>query len=143
MNFFDATLKDDAGAVKIETSTFSLALPAEKASLYKGQTGKRVVLGMRPEDIHDASYIPAGIVPARVDANVEVVEQMGNEIILYLEDGGKSFIARTDPRTGARVGNRLGLVFNMDNMHIFDAQSETSLAFDSKKTEAAKAKAHA
>jgi multiple sugar transport system ATP-binding protein len=141
MNFFDATLKEEAGTTKVETSSFSISLPPGKATLYKGQTGKRVTLGVRPEDIHDYEYQPAGIVPGRVEANVEVVEQMGNEIILYLEDQGKSFIARTDPRTGARVGNRISLAFNLDNMHIFDAQSELSLAYEAKETVAVKEKA--
>jgi multiple sugar transport system ATP-binding protein len=63
---------------------------------------------------------------------------MGNEMIIYLEEGGKSFIARTDPRTNARVGGRLGTVMNLDNMHIFDRDTEISLSFDSKKAGANK-----
>ena len=78
------------------------------------------------------NFQPAGITPASVEANVDVVEQMGNEINLYLEDGGKTFIARTDPRTRARVGSRITVAFNVDNLHMFDADTNLSLAYDYK-----------
>jgi multiple sugar transport system ATP-binding protein len=132
MNFFDATIKESDGKVSVDTANFSLPLPGKKSDLYRGNTGKRVTLGIRPEDVHDVDFQPAGISPAVVEANVDVVEQMGNEMILYLEDGGKSFIARTDPRTRAHVGNRMGVALNMDNVHIFDADSQLSLAYDMK-----------
>ncbi len=132
MNFFDATLKVDGGTMRVETSSFAITMPASKAKLYHGTNNERVTLGIRPEDVHDAQYLPAGITPAQIEANVEVVEQMGNEMILYLEEGGKSFIARTDPRTKASVGKRMPFAFNVDNLHLFDAQSEVSLAYEEK-----------
>lgn len=132
MNFFDATLKEDSSGVIVESETLRIIIPVEKATPYKGHVGKRVVLGIRPEDIHDSDFQPPNITPAQIEANVEVVEQMGNEMILYLEDSGKNFIARVDPRTRARVGGRLGAVINIDNLHVFDAETEQSLAYDFK-----------
>jgi multiple sugar transport system ATP-binding protein len=134
MNFFDAQIKGgEGGSMTVETSSFSLKLSGAKFDMYRSHAGKRVVLGIRPEDIHDAEFEPPGIIPAKIDASVEVVEQMGNEMILYLEDKGKSFIARTDPRTRAHVGNRMTLSFNLENMHLFDADSQMSLAYDAKR----------
>jgi multiple sugar transport system ATP-binding protein len=139
MNFFDAQLTSKDGALMIETAGLSLPIPASHAEPYKGHVGKRVIFGIRPEDIHDVEFQPPGIDPAFLEANVEVVEQMGNEMIIYLETGGKSFIARTDPRTRAHVGKRMGLSFNMDNVHVFDADTELSLSFDAKSLSAAAA----
>jgi multiple sugar transport system ATP-binding protein len=140
MNFFDATLKQQDGKVVVDTGVFNLAVPAEQAEIYKNYIGKKVVFGIRPEDIHDADFQPPGIIPANVEANVDVVEQMGNEMVVYLEEQGTNFISRMDPRTHARVGHRQGVVFNLENMHLFDVESKLSLAFDYKTTEAAKAK---
>jgi multiple sugar transport system ATP-binding protein len=140
MNFFDATLKSEGGSVAIETSSFRLQVPAAQADIYKQYIGKKVVFGIRPEDIHDGDFQPPGIVPAKVEANVDVVEQMGNEMVVYLEERGSNFISRMDPRTRARVGNRMGLVINMENMHLFDVDSKVSLAYEHKTSEAAKAK---
>jgi multiple sugar transport system ATP-binding protein len=133
MNFFDATVKPGEGNnLVIETSGFPIPVPASKAEPFRASIGKRVILGIRPEDIHDVDYQPSGITPALIEANVDVVEQMGNEIILYLEDGGKTFIARTDPRTRARVGGRLGVAIDVDNLHVFDADTNLSLAYEYK-----------
>lgn len=143
MNFFDATLKSVDGRIVAETASFQLPIPPSKAEPLKSHVGKRVVIGMRPEDIHDVEFQPAGITPHVIEANVDVVEQMGNEMILYLEDHGKTFIARTDPRTQARVGNRMGVAFNMDNVHIFDADTQLSLSFEHKTAEAKAAAATA
>jgi len=45
---------------------------------------------------------------------------MGNEIFLYMIAGDHNFTARVDPRTRFSIGEQVQLVFNMDNMHIFD-----------------------
>ncbi len=130
MNFFDATLKQEDSGLVVDLDIFQLHIPAERAEPYRSHIGQRVVLGIRPEDIHDFDYQPPNITPARIEANVDVIEQMGHEMILYLEEGNKNFIARVDPRTNARIGGRMGFVVNMDNMHLFDADTELSLAYD-------------
>jgi multiple sugar transport system ATP-binding protein len=140
MNFLNATLKQDNGNLTVDTGVMQITVPAKKADPFRSHVGKKVVFGIRPEDIHDAEYQPPGITPALVEANVDVVEQMGNEMILYLEQGGTNFIARTDPRTRARVGGRVGMVVDVDNMHIFDADTELSLSFDHKTKEASASK---
>jgi multiple sugar transport system ATP-binding protein len=139
MNFFDATLTQHEGHVTVDTGIFQLHVPADKAEVFKLELGKKVVLGIRPEDIHDVDFQPPGIVPAVVECNVDVVEQMGNEMVVYLEDKGTSFISRMDPRTRARIGQRMGVVFNLDNMHLFDVDTKLSLSYEQKLASAAKA----
>jgi len=141
MNFFDATLKQGDNALVIETPGFQIQVPVAKAEPFRASVGKRVILGIRPEDIHDVDYQPGGISPALVEANVDVVEQMGNEINLYLEDHGKTFVARTDPRTRARVGGRIGLAFNIDNLHLFDSDTNLSLSYEFKQQSPEKTRA--
>src|SRR5512147_528252 len=63
MNFFDATLKQEDGKVVVDTGVFNLAVPADHAEIFKNHMGKKVVFGIRPEDIHDIDYQPPGIVP--------------------------------------------------------------------------------
>ena len=121
-----------ANSLIVETTGFNIPVPASKAEPFLTHLGKRVILGIRPEDIHDVEFQPSGITPAIIEANVDVVEQMGNEIILYLENNDKTFIARTDPRTRARVGGTLGIAFNVDNLHVFDADTNLSLSYEYK-----------
>jgi multiple sugar transport system ATP-binding protein len=77
--------------------------------------------------MHDPQYQPANIQPAPIEANVDVVEQMGFEKLVYLEDNGKTFIARMDPRTSASVGQRIPVIVDVSNVHLFDAQTEKAL----------------
>jgi multiple sugar transport system ATP-binding protein len=133
MNFFDATLKPGEGdSLVVDTGSFHVVIPPALAEGYANKSGE-VILGIRPEDIHDGEFPPPGITPAYLEASVEVIEQMGNEMIIYLEEGGKNFIARTDPRTNARVGGRLNMAMNLDNLHIFDRTTEESLAYEYKR----------
>ena len=136
MNFFDASLSaGENDTIVVDTGVFQITVPANKAEPFRSHVGQQVILGIRPEDIHDVEYQPPGITPAEIEAGVDVIEQMGNEMILYLQEQGKTFIARTDPRTDARVGGRITVTMNLDNMHIFDVETEVSLAYEYKQEE--------
>jgi len=129
MNFFDAKLSESDGKIWVDSGSFRLPTPPARADRYRPYVGKNVILGIRPENIHDWAFQPSNILPAEVDANVEVVEQMGNEKIVYVEEGGKTFLARMDPRTTATVGNRVRLAVDTGNIHLFDAQTEKALEY--------------
>jgi multiple sugar transport system ATP-binding protein len=127
MNFFDVTLVEQDGRLLVDGGTFKLQVPDGKKAAYLPHRGKKVIFGTRPEDIYAAQYAAPGITPAKLSADVDVTELMGNEIFLYLLTGKKQFIARVDPRTHARPGESIELVVNMDNMHLFDPQTEKTL----------------
>lgn len=137
MNFFDATLVQTDSGMAVDTGIFQLPIPADRAEYFKSHLGKSVVFGVRPEDIHDQDFQPANINPVPLEANVDVIEQMGNEMIVYFEEGGKTFIGRLDPRTQARIGGRMNVVINLDNIHLFDAVTEQSLSYEYKREQAA------
>jgi multiple sugar transport system ATP-binding protein len=134
MNFFDAKLEKNEGddGLVINCPAFQLHVPADRAEPYRSHIGRDIIFGLRPEDIHDLEYQPPGITPANIEARVDVIEQMGHEVIIHLEEADSNFIARTDPRTRTHIGDRLGLVVNMDNMHLFDVDTELSLAYENK-----------
>ena len=132
MNFFDAKIEQNGEGLVINCPVFQLHVPADRAEPYRSHAGRDIIFGIRPEDIHDLEYQPPGILPANIEARVDVIEQMGHEMIIHLEEADTGFIARTDPRTRTHVGERLGLVVNMDNMHLFDVDTELSLAYENK-----------
>lgn len=138
MNFFDGVLKSEGDSLVVDANAFQVIIDPRHAEPYRPHVGREVILGVRPEDIHDFRYQPPGITPSEIEANVEVVEQMGNEIVVYLTEGGTSFIARMDPRTDAHVGNRIKTVINIDNIHLFDANTKLSLAYEHKMKMAAR-----
>ncbi|HID76260.1 MAG TPA: ABC transporter ATP-binding protein [Planctomycetaceae bacterium] len=127
MNFFDATLVERDGQVRVETKDFLIPIPENRQETYRPHLGKEVILGIRPEDVHDPEYAPPGIQQARVKARVTVTELMGNEVIVYLETDHHEFLGRFDPRTGARVGSAIDATMDLDRMHIFDRQTELAI----------------
>jgi multiple sugar transport system ATP-binding protein len=129
MNFFDVTVVGDVDEMYVQSDTFKLRVPDDKAKMYaeEGYTGKEVVFGVRPSDIFDPEYQAPNIFAQSIKSKVDVTELMGNEIFLYLLTGNKSFIARVDPRSKARVGDEIPIVLNMDHMHIFDRQTEIAI----------------
>jgi multiple sugar transport system ATP-binding protein len=127
MNFFDVTVVGGNEDLALDGGSFKVKAPASSVEALLPYSGKQVVLGVRPEDIHDTQYAPPGIKPAPVTAKVDVTELMGNEVYLYLISGTKNFIARVDPRTTARVGQDVQVLFNMDNIHVFDRDTELAV----------------
>ncbi len=127
MNFFDVTVTGTKDEMYLDGGTFKVRVPAHRAPALVDYLGKQIVFGIRPEDIHDPEYAPPAIAGAPVKAKVDVTELMGNEIFLYLLTGPKMFIARVDPRTSARVGQEVEVLFNMDNMHAFDRDTELAI----------------
>ncbi|HEY6959979.1 MAG TPA: ABC transporter ATP-binding protein [Candidatus Limnocylindria bacterium] len=89
--------------------------------------GKDVIIGIRPEDIHDlgAEENPRQMLP--VDARVEVVEFLGNELQLLLSSGGQSYIARMSTETHTQAGATMKVGFDLRKLHVFDKQTEVAL----------------
>jgi multiple sugar transport system ATP-binding protein len=124
MNFFNAKLVRADGVLQVDTGAFKVSVPDDKARAYEGHIDKEVIFGIRPEDIHDTQFTPPGIKPAEVDADVQVVEPMGNELILYLKIAGNTFVSRMDPRSQAIVNSPKKVVFNMQNIHLFETSGD-------------------
>ena len=124
MNFFNAELIQEGEDIVIKTDAFAVKAPEDRRSILKGHVGKSVVFGLRPEDIHDPNFAPPLITSQTVDANVDLTELMGNEIFLFMKSGDSEYVARVDPRTSYKLGDQVTMAFNMDNMHIFDKETE-------------------
>jgi multiple sugar transport system ATP-binding protein len=127
MNFFEAKLRKDGNNIYIDAGAFSVKVPDSRADVYMPHAGKPVIFGLRPEDIHDPKYEAPDIIGEQVDGSVEVTELMGNEIFVFLKSGDFDYVARVDPRTNFRMGDKVKVTFNMGNMHIFDKETEQAI----------------
>ena len=127
MNFFPGTMRKDDGKVYVDGGTFNVQIPEEHISTYAPYTDKEVIFGMRPEDIHNPDFAPPGIIAQPVECTVDVTELMGNEIFVYLKNGDHNFIARVDPRSRYQVNDKVTVIFNMNNMQIFDTETELAV----------------
>ncbi|MCC6905465.1 MAG: ABC transporter ATP-binding protein [Anaerolineae bacterium] len=127
MNFFEGTVVQENGQLFVDTGSFHMPVPAHRVEGWSRELGRRVILGIRPENIHDVEYMPANTQSVELEANVDVTELMGNEVFLYLKTGGNEYIARVDPRTKARVGVPMRVGFDPNKTHMFDAETEQAI----------------
>ena len=127
MNFFPGKLRKDDGKLVVDTGDFTVPIPADRAKTYESHAGKDIIFGIRPENVHDASFIPPNVAFEKVAVKVDVTELMGNEIFLYLVSGKNTFVARVDPRSKLRLGEQASVALDMDTMHIFDAETEQAI----------------
>ncbi len=128
MNFFDGSLVTSNGDTFIEGSGFKVRVPKEKGEKMRAASSGEVVLGVRPEDIQDRAFAPDAKAEDCLTVGVDVVEPMGSELFVYLTLGNHNFVARMDPRSQVRAGQRMDVVFAMDRMHGFDRRTEQALA---------------
>ena len=125
MNFADVTLAESDGRLWAEAQGLRIGLPEAVARRANGRNGSHATLGIRPEDIHLAG--PSDADDLCFEAEVEVIEQLGSEIVLDTRVGRSSFVASVDPALRMKVHDRLRLAMNPARLHLFDAQSEAAI----------------
>ena len=133
MNFITGKLVQEGEALYITFGTNRIKVPDDKANnpALKEYIGQDVVMGVRPENIHDEQRYLDALPDSIMETTVDVTELMGAEIYLYLgfdgqEDAtnGKSIIARVSSRSTSRAGDSIRVAVDTSRMHIFDKDTE-------------------
>src|SRR5512146_2795139 len=70
MNFFPAKIRKN-GKLVADAGEFAVPLPSSKAKAFDPYVGRDVVIGIRPENIHDADFVPSNIDAAKIKAKVD------------------------------------------------------------------------
>jgi multiple sugar transport system ATP-binding protein len=140
MNLYEASpsgeeLRLGSQVIRLPSEVFA-ARPALRS--YNGQS---VVVGIRPEDMDDASVAPA---TAEIQAAVTLVEGLGAETMVHLaidapwvEAGDpdaaaeigheRCAVGRFSPKTAVRIGDRARVALNAANLHFFDPETRASI----------------
>ena len=126
MNFLDAQIAEKGGDLVAKVGEYDVVIPAAKAKVLKdgGYVGKTVVLGIRPEDIHDSQMFIEASPSAPMTSTVKVYELLGAEVFLYFDVNGTQVTARVDPRTNSKTGDTIKFAFDMEKSHFFDKETE-------------------
>ena len=139
MNFVDAVLRKIEGKYTIEfgsedTKTsrgvkYYVELPESKVNEndLSNYVDKEIIMGIRPENIHDEEMFISSAKTGIIDADVEITEMMGAEVYLYLTCQGISLTARVDPRSTARPQDTIKVALDPNKVHIFDKETEKTI----------------
>ena len=127
MNFLVGNVQNGA----ISGGSFSVKADSELTSKLQAHNGKKVYMGIRPEDLH----IKGGdtTIPAEghsVDATVEVVEPLGAEtVVIASVDGDQNLVARLEPHVNPDPGDKITLIADPEKVQAFDLDSEMNIRF--------------
>ena len=139
MNFIDAKLLKVDGKYVVEFGSedtketrgvkYTVEVPESKADAeaLEPAVGKEVVLGIRPECIHDEEMFLSAAKTGIINTTVEVTEMMGAETYLYLNCEGIPLTARVSPRSTARPQDEIKVALDPNRIHIFDKETEKAL----------------
>jgi len=123
MNFVDVTVAEAGGALWAEAEGLRVKMPAPLAARARARAGQRLTLGVRPE----ALVIANGADDYSFATAVDVVEPLGNEILLNFRAGGVAMVARVDPAVRLKVHESVRFALDPERVHLFDAASEAAL----------------
>jgi multiple sugar transport system ATP-binding protein len=124
MNFIDGDLLSEGGELYFQAAGVKLKVPKDKAEPLRTYGKKRVIFGIRPEDLLEAACPLTG---ETIEAVVEVVEPLGCEVYLDVKSGERSLIARVGPTTQAKPHAAICLQPSPENMRFFDIETEKAL----------------
>jgi len=163
MNMIDADISGSDGALFAEFAGFRLRLDDEVLASrpgVKSYQGKKVVLGIRPEDIQDATLVNERAPDRTLSVTVDIREALGSEVLVHfgvdappvLTDDtkeliaaageapeqveartrsmGSTFVARLHPETGAREKERLDILVDTRRLHFFDTVTSAGIYGD-------------
>ena len=153
MNLYEATVSPEADSVRVGSQSLSLAeaMLTSRPAL-RGYRDRKLIVGIRPEDLDDPALNPAPGPGTTLVADVELVEALGNELqVHFLVDATKARsevtaaaseteelgdlpdlqmgeakadgVARISPRSDFRAGSRVTFVVRTEQIHFFDADS--------------------
>ena len=139
MNFIESKLLKEGEDYLVEfgsedTKTragvkYKIKLPASKNkdNCLENYVGKEVIMGIRPENVHNEEDLIAIHKDGLVEADVEVTELMGAETYLYMNCEGQSINARVSPTNTARPGDKITIAFETAKIHLFDKDTELTI----------------
>jgi multiple sugar transport system ATP-binding protein len=129
MNFMPCRLVDGNGTAGLSvklSDKLSFPVPQDRVARYRAQAGRELLFGLRPEDvIEKRGELPPG--RAAFDAQLDVVEPMGMETMVYFVVDGTEVCGRVNPAAAGKAGETMPLVADLNHMHLIDPKTDQVL----------------
>ena len=149
MNLFEADLHLTGDVGTITLGSHVIGLPSAclaKAPRLRDYDGRRLIIGIRPEDYEDAAFASQVPESQRITSTVALIEALGSEIMVHFHidaptvDSGdpdaieekagnilSNAVGRFHPRSLARIGSPVEIAISTENMHFFDMETRQTI----------------
>ena len=128
MNFLNAVCEVSGREASLKAGKTTIRLTPERSRklIDGGYDGKKVVMGIRPEDVKEAAAASFQN-QALMKGTVNVYELLGAEACLYFDVDGVQMIAGAPANTSSRAGDVVDFALNTDKVHVFDKETERTI----------------
>jgi multiple sugar transport system ATP-binding protein len=116
MNFLEGEI--DIANQRFQTAQIALPVNRAQLSAFTRLDSRRVVLGIRPEDVH----VSPAQGPACYQATIYVTELMGSETFVILQGGPEKIVARAAADFRGDSGSPVWIEIDMAKAHWFDTE---------------------
>jgi multiple sugar transport system ATP-binding protein len=124
MNFLEVIIRAENGSLIAEAPLLRVRVAEQHTQALAAWTGQKVILGVRPEHLS----INSGSRDSIGKAEVEVIEQLGSEIVLESRLGDQVLtVARVDPQAAVARRDVIDISILNEKMHFFDPQTEQAI----------------
>jgi multiple sugar transport system ATP-binding protein len=130
MNFLTGArvVCDDGEAKVLLEGIGQVVVPQHYVERAKQAESLNLTFGIRPTHLEDVHLIPPEAHTGSViDAQVDVVEYLGDQLQVYLMAGGTRMVAMLSPRSHVSVGGPVRLHIEHEQMHLFDTDTGKAL----------------
>lgn len=126
MNIFKAEVLAESGKKYLVFEENKIMIPEEKAKKIEHYNGKKIWFGIRPEDIKMKNCEEQSFMKGKLT----LIEQMGNEMFVYFDYGGKRFTSRiqSNQTNHLKYGMDFEFSLNMNKCHLFDFFTEENIS---------------
>jgi multiple sugar transport system ATP-binding protein len=110
MNLVEATLEPSNGTLAAAVGSQRIVLGDEKLNAHpalRAYVGRTVILGIRPEDLEDAAFVPGTAPDRRLRGNVVLREALGSEIVAHFVIDARPALTDDVRELAADVGEEL------------------------------------
>jgi multiple sugar transport system ATP-binding protein len=120
MNSAPAKVGSGNGKYFLEGQGFKLFPPSESGNVLQSYLGRKVTMGVRPEDLELGGDNGS---PNSFEGKIELVEPIGSDIFLELDVDGTPLTARVNANLIFKKGEKARFTFNPDRVHAFDVDT--------------------
>jgi multiple sugar transport system ATP-binding protein len=125
MSFTSATLS--ANGEVLEGDGFKLPVPQRLRPVTAGKGGKKLKVGIRPDNVIASGASVRGE-SAPIEVSVDLVEPLGNEVIVHSRLADNSLVFRLPPQHTPESGSKVQVQVELESLHLFDAETEQRLS---------------
>ena len=126
MNFMVGTVHDG----RVKSGQFDVKPNGELGQKLAPYSGKKVYLGIRPENLGLKGFTDIQEADNGIDATVDVVEPLGSATQIIASVGGdQSVVAKVDPHANVKAGDQVRLLADVRFLHAFDIETEHNIRF--------------